>query len=282
MKNATAMAICFAALVLSSAVRADDSGLSEISVDLKMDEMDYVSGEPIRATIEVKNLSPFPVSVGRPASVDKLFVEVFRESDMGKLDVLGDAPFVEPFRIDMNQGQTLETRLAEHFYLLEPRRFLARPVLLHRGYRYEGAYRVFAVQAGIETGKAVQLFSNREGLRREFTLLRWPRNNMDHLFVMARDSGTSSMRWQTTDVGPFMRITPPTISILPGGEVIVMHRAGMDNFVRSEFWSMPDVMELRTRQSVLDPDTAGQVRVQEEYKKSGGVKPTPRPWWKFW
>ena len=37
---------------------------SEISVDLKLDEIDYVSGERIRGVVDVKNMSPYKVSVG--------------------------------------------------------------------------------------------------------------------------------------------------------------------------------------------------------------------------
>ena len=79
-----------------------------------------------------------------------------------------------------------------------------------------------------------------------------------------------------------MKISKPTVSVLPGGEVIVLHRGGPENFVRSEFWSLPAALEFRSREVVQDPETAGQNRVQEMYKRQGGVKAADRPWWKFW
>jgi hypothetical protein len=51
--------------------------------------------------------------------------------------------------------------------------------------------------------------------------------------------------------------------------------------VRSEFWSLPDAIEFRKRESVSDPETAGTARVRELYKESN-VKPKINPWWKFW
>ena len=79
-----------------------------------------------------------------------------------------------------------------------------------------------------------------------------------------------------------MRITQPTVSILQNGVVIVFHRNGADSLVRSEFWSLPDALHFNNRRMVLDPEMAGQRRVQQIYDESGGVKPVDRPWWKFW
>ena len=65
------------------------------------------------------------------------------------------------------------------------------------------------------------------------------------------------------------------------GEVVVLHRLNKDQFVRSEFWSLPDALEFRMRESVRDPETAGTARVRELYKE-GGIKAKDNPWWKFW
>ena len=65
------------------------------------------------------------------------------------------------------------------------------------------------------------------------------------------------------------------------GKVFVLHRLNQDQFVRSEFWSLPDALEFRGRSSVLDPETAGTQSVRELYR-DGGVKPKQNPWWKFW
>ena len=67
---------------------------SEISVDLRLDEIDYVSGERIRGVIDVKNMSPYKVSVGFSNSVDRLFVEVYRSVDMSQLERNSMRPFV--------------------------------------------------------------------------------------------------------------------------------------------------------------------------------------------
>lgn len=257
---------------------------SEISVDMKLDESDYVAGERVRAVVTIKNFSPDAISVGFPVSKDRFFVEVFRSHDMSELTRMRDTPFVAKFRLDSNEGQKLETFLADHFALGECCRYLARPVLIHKGVRYEGQYRAFDVVPGMQIASAQQIFDPKcaEGLAREFRLVHWTRNGSEHLFLCAEDKGAKGGKWLTFDIGSLMKITKPVISILPSGEVVVIHRTGPDHFIRSEFWSLPGALELRTRQLIQDPEVAGQASVQQFYKSKGGVKPVDRPWWKFW
>ena len=267
-----------AALAWASAFGA---ATSEIRVDLKLDATDFVSGERIRGVVDVANSSPTPVSVGYSNSKDRFFVEVYRASDHGQLARLGKRPFVAAFRLESGEGQKLETFLGDHYALREPSRYLAKPVLVRDGVRYEGAPRAFDVVEGIRVAGAMQMFANRQGLQRNFALVYWSRARAEHLFLTARDSGSSTQAWETRDLGAILRIGSPTLSILPGGEVVVLHRLNQDQFVRSEFWSLPDTLEFRMRETVQDPETAGTARVRELYKE-GGVKAKENPWWKFW
>lgn len=272
-------------LLAVSAAQARRRSLAEISVDIKLDVHSYVSGERVRGVVDVKNMSPDRISVGYPDSRDKLVVEVFRSNDATQLDRLDKSrPFVSPFSLKSNEGQKLEVFLGDNYDLKEARNYRARVVLVHDGYRYEGPYRTFSVVPGIHIVSAKQVFSKERNKNRHFDVLRETRNGVEHIFLSAFD------KWEdgrietlgTTDLGAMLRITKPTISILDGGEVIIIHRNGADSFVRSEFWSMPKLLHLRSRISVGDPATAGQARVQELYKREGGVKPIERPWWKFW
>ena len=254
----------------------------EISVDLKFDNIDYVAGERIRAVVDVANSSPESVSVGYPSSKDMLFVEVFHSGSMVQLEKIGKGAFVSRFSLESNEGQKLATYLGDHYPLRTVGKYLAKPVLLHGGIRYEGQLRAFSVVPGMKVGSALQMFKNVEGLRREFELLSWSRKNTEHLFLAAHDEGPVSRKWTTTDIGPLMRFRKPSLSVLPTGEVIVIHCWDRDRFRRSEFWSLPDALELNKGEFVRDPETAGSERVKELYKESGGVKPVARPWWKFW
>ena len=255
---------------------------SEITVDIKLDSVDYVSGERVRAVVDVVNLSPATLRVGYPDSTDRLFVEVYRSGDMSQLDAVSDRRFVSEFILKSNEGQKLETFLGAHYGLREPRRYLCKPVLVHAGKRYEGQLRAFDIVPGMRITGALQMFANADGLQREFDLLYWRREGRDHLFLAAHDEGGGDRKWETWDLGQIFRITKPTVSVMPGGEVVVFHRVDADWFVRTEFWSVPAKLRFHNRELVQDPETAGQNRVRELYRESGGVEAKPHPWWKFW
>jgi len=273
-----AMASIFAA----AASAAMFAATSEISVDLKLDNLDFVAGETVGAVVNVMNVSPDELDVGYPGSQDRFFIEIFRSPDMRQMERVSPGPCVAAFRLRPNEGLKLATRLGDRYDMRHPGRYLARPVLVHSGIRFEGQMRAFDIVPGMQLSTALQMFSNHEGLRREFELLKWSRNGRDHLFLTAHDEGTGDRGWQTTDLGEMMKITKPTISIMPGGEVVVLHRVDPDNFIRSEFWSVPDGIEFYRRELIQDPETAGSQRVREMYQESGGVQPKKNPWWKFW
>lgn len=254
---------------------------SEISVDLKLDASDFVCGERVRGVVDIANSSPNRVSVGYSNSSDLLFIEVYRASDRAQLTKISRGAFVAQFRVDSGEGQKLETFLNDHYALQNPSRYLAKPVLVHNGMRYEGQPRAFDIVEGVRVGTALQMFSNRKNLQREFELVYWSKNHGEHLYLKAKDMGESTKRWQTRDLGPILRLDKPSVSVLASGEVIVFHRLNQDQFVRSEFWSLPEALEFRSAMTVADPETAGTARVRELYSQKG-VTPKKNPWWKFW
>ena len=242
-----------ASLALFAAPFAALAATSEITVDLKLDYDEFVVGESVGAVVNIVNVSPDNLSAGYADSEDRFFIELFRSRDMSQLQRISNGPFIAPFLIKPNEGQKLATRIADLYDMRFPGRFLARPVLVHRNIRYEGQLRTFDVVPGMRVANALQMFVNHDGLRREFELVSWNRGG-----------------------------TRPTISIMPTGEIVVLHRIDPDSFVRSEFWSVPDGIEFVRRELVQDPETAGSKRVRELYEESGGIKAKKNPWWKFW
>ena len=284
-------------LLASAAVAsAASASMSEITVDLRLDASDYVVGERVRAVVDIVNSSPDTIGIGGKVRVwggdstnrvvkgeydvnDRFFIEVYRTSDMSQLVRISKSAFVADFAVETGEGQKLETFIGDHFALGEPNRYMAKPVFVHAGVRYEGQPRVFDIVEGVRAVAAMQMFASRRSLQREFSLVYWSRGRSEHVFLKAKDS--DGRRWRTTDLGPILRIDKPEISVCADGKVFVLHRLNQDQFVRSEFWSLPDALEFRGRSSVLDPETAGTQSVRELYR-DGGVKPRANPWWKFW
>ena len=256
--------------------------LTELTVRLDLQPGDYIEGERIKAVVDVANASPDPIDARGPDAPDRLILELYRASDRHQFAKTSDKPYVEPFALLSGEGQILDVYLAEHFPIVESTRYFVRAVLIHKDIRYESALKSFNVVPGLRCGGAVQMFANKEGLRRDFELVHWGRDKVDHLFLKARDAGNSTRVWTTTDLGPYLSMTRPKVSVLPSGEVMTLHRTTQDAFIRTEFWSLPDVFEFNLHELMLDPDVAGAERVKELYKEAGGVEPVKKAWWKFW
>ena len=256
--------------------------LTELTVKLTLQKGDYIAGERIKAVVDVANASPDPIDARGPDAPDRLILELYRASDRHQFAKTSDKPYVEPFALLSGEGQILDVYLAEHFPIVESTRYFVRAVLIHKDIRYESALKSFNVVPGLRCGGAVQMFANKEGLRRDFELVHWGRDKVDHLFLKARDAGNSTRVWTTTDLGPYLSMTRPKVSVLPSGEVMTLHRTTQDAFIRTEFWSLPDVFEFNLHELMLDPDVAGAERVKELYKEAGGVEPVKKAWWKFW
>ena len=253
---------------------------SEISVKLIPDRREYVVGERLRAVVDVANSSADSIDVGKPGSADILRIEVFRARDMASRERIGRKPFVAPFMLHSSEGQKLETFIGDHFSLHDPVRYLARAVLIHDGSRYESSIVSFDVVPGMTVGRAMQMFKNSPGLKRTFEIVYWMRGQNEHIFLKASDEG--GRIWRTTDLGSLLRITEPKISVMPNGEVVVLHRATQNQFMRSVFWSLPNALDFRKQETMVDPDVAGSERMRDLYMESGGVTPVKKSWWKFW
>ena len=271
--------LLFTMLALS-AVAAPPTSL--ISVRLSMAADVYIAGEGCAASINVDNSSMDEIDVGHHDSPDRLFVELFRASDKMQYDRVTNRPFVVSFRLKSGEGLRLETVLADHYAFKDMTRYLARAVLVHSGMRYESSLKSFDLVPGLHDGRAIQMFKEQPGLKREYELVHWVRNQVEHLFLKAKDVGSENRVWRTSDLGPILRVTQPKISVLPSGEVIVLHRATQSAFIRSEFWSLPEAFEFHEHEVMSDPDTVGAERVRELYKESGGAEPVKKAWWKFW
>jgi len=282
MKRQTFILLAIAIASTISCRLAAAEKLTELTVKLTLQKGDYIAGERIKGIVDVANASPDPIDARGPDAPDHLILELYRASDRYQFEKTSDKPYTEPFALLSGEGQLMDVFFAEHFPITESTRYFARAVLIHKRIRYESALKSFNVVPGLKCGGAVQIFSNKDGLRREFELVHWGRDQVEHLFLKATDAGISTRSWTTTDLGTYLGMTRPKVSVLPSGEVVTLHRTTQDAFIRTEFWSLPDVFEFHTHELMLDPDVAGAARVKELYKESGGVEPVKKAWWKFW
>ena len=152
---------------LATGVAAAAALPSEISVQVRMDQSEYVIGERIRAVIAVENGSADVIDARTPASPDKLILELYRASDRYQFEKGSeDRPYVAGFALLSGEGQKLEVYYGDHFPVDDTIRYLARAVLVHDQTRYESALKSFTVVPGLRRGGALQIFEGQDNLKR--------------------------------------------------------------------------------------------------------------------
>ena len=288
-----------ASLFLPLALFAEpEVGDAEITVDLRMDVNEYLVGEKIRGVVSVFNNARDSVKVGKGGR-DKLFLELFLEHGSGvnyRVKRSTGKPFTVDFELAPGQSQSFEVFFERHFAFRKQGRYSGRAVLTHNGARFQGALRTFDVVPGLKVAEALQMFAEQPELKRRFELLHWSRNRFEHLFIRAIDEGWMSVDdpktgtrrekvdhiWTTADLGTYLSLTKPKLSVNKKGEVSILHRASQDEFVKTLYWSLPEVLEFQKHEALIDPEVAASERVKAMYLESQGVEPVKKPWWKFW
>lgn len=276
--------IAIMAILAAASAFARPEAPSEISVVLRMDNGVYIMGERIRCVVTIENASADTVAVGYPGAEDILRIELFRASDNERYDCTANTPFTEPFLIKSGEGQHLESFLGDHYAFTAESRYRAKAVLVHNGMRYESALKSFDLVPGMRLASAMQMFTASPDLQRHFEVVYSPRANSEHAFLKIYDKNKRTVvrRWPTVDLGTILRVDAPKISIMPTGEVVILHRSTQDEFIRSVFWSLPGALEFHENERMLDPDVAGAERVKALYMESGDVETAKKPWWKVW
>ena len=269
----------FVASALFLAIAAD---AQQFDVKLTLAYSVFVVGEPVVVQVDLLNATRDRIEVGGPGATSVLLVEMTKGGTINELTPFRKDPVVAPFTL--KPGETVQHRFAldKWFSLEQEGKYMARVVLVHRGMRYESVKKSFDVVPGMSLGGGVQMFVNRDQLKRQFKLVFWHRNQEDRLFLRIEDDPGGRI-WDSIDLGTLMRATPPKLDISPEGEVTVIHRATQDAFLRTLLWSLPEAVEVVERNSLVDPDISASQRVNALYGEGADERSeAKKPWWKFW
>jgi len=241
----------------------------------------FITGEPVLIQAKVINLTRAPLAF-KPDSQDQFFIEVTRAGQLGELAPVADKPFIKPFTLA--PGATFEHALEadKWFALYDSGKYIIRAVVLLGDTRYESAQRSFDVVPGLPLKEALQMFTNKKNLQRNFKLVYWTRDRVNRLFLRIEDE-PGGLVWDTIELGMLARDGNPRLDIALNGEVTIIHRATRDSFLRTVVWSLPDSVEIAERNALVDPDISASQRVRSLYGDlEDQTQQKKSSWWKFW
>jgi hypothetical protein len=268
-------------LMACSILLASTAFSQQIDIRMTLTHSVFIIGEPIVVDVTFENNSRNPFTLGGD-SLDKVLIEISRDSQYDELEVQNDQPFFTPTVIASGQTFKQSVELDKWFALYETGKYMLRAVVVKDGMRYETIKKTFDIVPGIPLKEGIQMFVSKQHLQRKFHLVYWMRNQANRLFLRIEDSPTGQA-WDTIDLGVLAKSTEPKLDISPKGEVTVIHRATQEAFIRTLIWSLPTSIEIAERNVLADPDVSSTQRVRSLYEEmQKEEKKDDTPWWKFW
>lgn len=242
--------------------RQDDRRLRPVSVGIALENTSYVLGEKIPVRVLVKNNTTEELTLGTGNTPSGLFV-VSNTNDPQRRnlarDPLGCLP--RPLKLGPNEERVFDLNLTEAVVLSNTGKYFVAFGAIVKGTRYDTQIKAIEIVPGTIVAEGVQLFKKQPNLQRHFTLVRWPRDHVDRLFLRIEDTPTRQF-YPTVMLGAYLPLVKPRMNIATSGEVTILHRATPDYYMRNVFWSLPNEVVRRSSQSLLDPATADTARLK--------------------
>lgn len=242
--------------------RQDDRRLRPVSVGIAFEHTSYVLGEDIPVRVLVKNNTTSELTLGMGNTPSGLFI-VSKTNDPQRQNLAKDPNgcIPKPLKLGPNEEQVFDLNLTQAVTLSDTGKYFVSFGVIVKGMRYDTKIKALEIVPGTIVAEGVQLFKKDPNLQRHFTLVRWPRDHVDRLFLRMEDSPTRQF-YPTVMLGAYLPLVKPRMNIAPNGEITILHRATPDYYMRNVFWSLPTEVVRRSSQNLLDPATADTERLK--------------------
>lgn len=257
----TLLTLGFTAPLLAQ-YRQDSRRLRPVSVGIAFEHSSYVLGEDIPVRVLVKNNTTSDLTLGSGNAPSGLFV-VSKTTDPQRQNLARDPKgcLPKPLTLAPSEERVFDLNLTQAVTLSETGKYFVSFGAIVNGMQYETKIKALEIVPGTIVAEGTQLFKNNPNLQRHFTLVRWPREHVDRLFLRIEDSPTRQF-YPTVMLGAYLPLVKPRMNIATSGEVTILHRATPDYYMRNVLWSLPTEVVRRSSQSLLDPATADTARLK--------------------
>lgn len=258
-RTAAAVLLAGAAAVLAAAPR--QAHLDPLSVGLEFASSSYIVGEPVPARVLIRNNMSREITLGG-GDLPAATVHVWRANDSVRrnLAFAGRGVVPAPLTLKPNEQRVFSFDLSQNANIYGEGRYNITFGAIYGGRRYKTTVYSVEIVPGYVIAEGTQLFAKDPARQRHITIVRWPRDHVDCLFMRIRD--TPDGRWfPTVKLGAFLNLVDPRLNIADNGEITTLHRATPEYYVRHVFWSLPSDFVHRSRLDLLDPSTADTARL---------------------
>lgn len=246
------------ALLVAAAATAATAQSLQLNVSLEYDS--FVLNEAVTLSVAVTPLgvAPFIVDDYGDYKQNTLSV-ILRHETEGFIDPFRQDPPFGAFMAQSGKPETLTCKLNDWFPLFRQGRYTVQVVAKRGSESVASPLVTFQIVKGLELSSTVRILPDQERQARRYTLLYWPRQQREELFLRIEDvsDGNAIALFR---LGRVMRVEPPRIEFGADGRVTVVHQIARDRFVRTVLLSDADNLDVVEQKQLVDPNQSALAR----------------------
>jgi len=247
--------LAWAALGAASTVAAQS-----LEAEARMAQGAFVLYEPLTLNLTLVNQggSPFIVDDYGEHQRNSFLIHLKGQED-GYLTPRRKHPFGSAM-VMPGESQVLEANLMDVFPITKPGRYHVQVIVTRGEEVLATRLQMFDIVSGIEIGSVSRPLPEYDTVFRKYTLLYWPRNQVEVLFLRI-DETPPGRCVGLVQLGNVVRFTPPRIEFAEdGASLTVLHQSSRDLFIRTNVKTDRDGIEITDRQRLLDPNQSPMAR----------------------
>lgn len=225
-----------------------------LQLDASLEYDTFVLNEAVTLSLSVTPLgvAPFIVDDYGDYTQNTLSI-ILRHETEGFIDPVRADPQFGTIMAAPGKAEKVTCKMNDWFPLFRQGRYTVQ-VVARRGTESVASPLVtFQIVKGLEITSTVRMLPDKERQARRYTLLYWPRQQREELFLRIEEvpDGNAIALFR---LGRVMRVEPPRIEFGENGRVTVVHQIARDRFVRTVLLSDSANLNVVEQKQLVDPN----------------------------
>ncbi len=235
-----------------------------LRVESRLAHGTYVEHEPVTLSLQLTNDGASPFIVDDYGEYRNNHLTVYlRSTEHGFLPALREQHF-GAVMVMPGETETLTANLGQIFRGLRQGRYHASVVVQRGGEQLGTRPIMFDVVKGIEIGSLTRPLPDYDTIFRTYTLLYWPRNEVEVLFLRVTETPPQRVVG-LIQIGNVVRVNDPRIEFHRDGTLTVWHQSARNLSIQTRVRTDRNRLEIIDRERLLTPDAPA---------TGGGVRPS--------
>lgn len=223
------------------------AALAGAEIALELEHRAVLQHEPLRACVTVRNTGSTPVILGGTGADMTLDFTIERDPDVW-VSRRDQTPYAEYVLIDPVKTRQVVLDLTRWFNLSSQGRYFIRATVTEGKKTVRSRPQMVDIVPGIELVELRRPIAGKPERERLYSLRYWRRGRYEILFLRVSDVD-SGLAFTTVRLGRLLRVTTPTMTLSPEGELRIRHQSSTRQTTESVLESNVSGLRLLSQES---------------------------------